>query len=546
MPNYKCSAASDISCSLMLNIAPWCLFINSLGCQVKLKNTTNDDSCQIEPNNIIMPFYIEKSFQIELIVEEEVKSEIIYINSDIKRTISNSYVIPEEGSTEIHLRSANLIYNLVLSSSNENGLRVIILSSQYVVSNLSSYDLKCWSFAILSSERIDCLKPEDSFPLFSSYELQANEKNDENPKGQSVISFNNLSKKTNKLKSNSNFNYFLTFYQKEGKEFSRPIAVNKAETRKSFCVQYEHYYIPLSLSIISHQNQNYVTIYDDTKPSISVENRTDFNIYVAQAESVNVSRTASAVPEGSESNFCWYQMVQSKKLVFYTPPRFDDEFPELNAAELGLIFACVTGSAVRWSHPVKIDENKSIFLNIPLYGDLQLSVNTKGQTIQIVIDYISQNLEFSVKDIRTRLLNPRTDDAISTPLSSPVLSKSSPSDQSLVAESKTEFTSKTYIKGLNVVLFRDTEDQCCCKKELITFNFDQIGAKLHRGNDNHLQLSVLNIQIDNQLYSDGEYDFPVIFCSQVHEEMENVPALPTQFELDDVLRMVAGEFFFNM
>lgn len=39
---------------------------------------------------------------------------------------------------------------------------------------------------------------------------------------------------------------------------------------------------------------------------------------------------------------------------------------------------------------MKVDENKNIFLNIPLYGDLKLAVNIKNRTTDVVIDYISQ------------------------------------------------------------------------------------------------------------------------------------------------------------
>lgn len=156
---------------------------------------------------------------------------------------------------------------------------------------------------------------------------------------------NNLSKHKNKLKFNSCYNCYLTLYQSDGNEFSTPIYLNRTVSRKSFSVQCDDdRYLPLSLSIVAHQGQQYVSIYDDPCPSFSIENRTDFNIYVAQSDSVNASKAAAAVPECVvESNFVWYQIVGSRQTVFYTPPALDAVFPETQEVEIALIFACVSG-----------------------------------------------------------------------------------------------------------------------------------------------------------------------------------------------------------
>lgn len=91
----------------MLSIAPWCLFINQLGCQVRLKNYVTNEVDIVEPNNIVMPHYIESAFTLELNVGFLLQSELIYISGEVKRQASNNYVVPEEGSVEISLRSEN-------------------------------------------------------------------------------------------------------------------------------------------------------------------------------------------------------------------------------------------------------------------------------------------------------------------------------------------------------------------------------------------------------------------------------------------------------
>lgn len=59
LPIYKCGPSQDLSCSLMLTISPWCLFINSTGCTIRLRNRAEKESCIVEPNGVIMPFQVE-------------------------------------------------------------------------------------------------------------------------------------------------------------------------------------------------------------------------------------------------------------------------------------------------------------------------------------------------------------------------------------------------------------------------------------------------------------------------------------------------------
>uniref|UniRef100_A0A182S893 Uncharacterized protein n=1 Tax=Anopheles maculatus TaxID=74869 RepID=A0A182S893_9DIPT len=298
------------------------------------------------------------------------------------------------------------IMNLVLTSLTENKVRIFILASQFIVTNYSSIDLHCWSFALPSNERLEQFKLSNSGPHSCCYSLLKNGVKSENPKGTVLTMLNNVSHRKGKIKSNANFNNYLTIYQRRenGSEFSAPILLNKPIARKCLSVPQEdpadrrRQHQALSLSIVSHQGQQHVSIYNDPCPSYAIENRTDFNMYVAQSDTVQSNKAATAVPETVESNFSWFQTVGSRQTVFYTPPALDDHFPEpQETTEIALIFACVSGSAIRWSHPVKIDEDKSIFLNIPLYGDLKLAMKVRNRTTVLVIDYISQDLEFSAK-----------------------------------------------------------------------------------------------------------------------------------------------------
>ncbi|XP_055526290.1 intermembrane lipid transfer protein VPS13B [Wyeomyia smithii] len=547
LPLYHCAAAHELSCCLMLSIVPWCLLINQLGCSIRIKNCSTSEMNIVEPNNIVMPYYMDIGFTLELDIDSTLQSELIYLAEDSKKLIPNSYMLPTEGSVEITLRSDDKVLQLVLTSTIENDIRVIIVASQFVVTNYSSFDIHCWCFAVMSNERLEQIRQRASESGSASLELLRNDRKCENPQGTALAVFSNLSKHKNKLKFNRAYNYYLSLHQCDSKEFSSPIYLNRPLSRKSICVQYEARYIALALSIVEHRGQQYVSIYDDPYPSFTVENRTDFHIYIAQSESSNASKTATAVSECSmENNFVWFQIVKSRQTIYFTPPTLDAIFPEAQEIEVALIFACVSGSAIRWSYPVKMNENKNIFLNIPLYGDLKLAVNIKNRTTEITIDYISQELEFSAKDIRTRLSNPVTlptdHDHLLKRKSMPCHPLPDPSAERLKAILPSKRISfRGYFESLNVSLFNDREDTCCLKEELISFNFDRIGVEINSCAEGSKTLvQFVNIQVDNELHSTGEYDFPVILCSEDHEAKQSkTTVMPSQFTLDDHLEELA-------
>lgn len=63
LPVYHLSSQSpeELSCSLMLTLAPWCSIINSTGRSIKVTNLTSNEFCTVDANNIAMPFHINVS-----------------------------------------------------------------------------------------------------------------------------------------------------------------------------------------------------------------------------------------------------------------------------------------------------------------------------------------------------------------------------------------------------------------------------------------------------------------------------------------------------
>lgn len=323
---------------------------------------------------------------------------LLHINSNLKLG-NDSYLIPEEGIVPIAARNDKLVANFVLHSVKENDMRVLILTTGHVVVNYTNYNLRFWSFAIQTNERETGLKVYENMAS-SLYATDKTSPSSYDAKGTPITLFSCVTSPKTKYKSNTTYNYFLTLFNESPENYSCPILLNRKFKRKSFSVLCGDSYIPFIASILRHQDQLYLSIYEDPCPSLTIENQTDFNIFVGQSTSINTTKNPNPAEDCScDDKFQWYQQVPSKKLVYYTPPIIDQTFPEIDSFEYALIFACVssTNSGVKWSQPVKIDENKEVFLDIPLYGDIKVSVNTSGKTSRVILDYIRQvrNFEFT-------------------------------------------------------------------------------------------------------------------------------------------------------
>lgn len=147
------------------------------------------------------------------------------------------------------------------------------------------------------------------------------------------------------------------------------------------------------------------------------------------------------------------------------------------------------GDNIRWSQPVKIDDNKKIIFSVPLFGDLSLVVDVRGKTAQVQINYIGIDSEFNVKDVRRQLMSPTTSSDFVIPVQNPenYMERISYLEMreryqksaylAMLHSRKRRLNISAFIKGFNVTLLRDSE--CNKKTEIISVNLDDIGFHYH-------------------------------------------------------------------
>lgn len=90
-----------------------------------------------------------------------------------------------------------------------------------------------------------------------------------------------------------------------------------------------------------------------------------------------------------------------------------------------------------------------------------------------------------------------------------------------------------FIKGINITLFSDDEDRDCIKTDLLAVYIDDMAVK-YDSISRIIELKFLNFQIDNQLYTSGKYDFPVVLSPQKTCIKSTSTELPSVFQPMDI------------
>lgn len=432
-----------------------------------------------------------------------VDSEPIYINPDIKRKTASSYALPVEGHIFVTLQTGSEILQIILTSSIENKMRLVILSSLLVVVNHSAHETKVFTFAADVGEKLEGFKrneiPTKKFKVLQPGSSEADKQ------GTPIPSFTDLCGAKGKRKINTNFSSLIAF-GRETDDASIPIKI-QTTIKKCINVPSESGNIPISVSIIKHNEQFFVSIHDDPSPYMNVKNDTDFNLYVAQTDMVNPS-TKYILPhkEVKDERFSWFQTVPSKKTIFYTPPTINEHFPEITNPDYGLIFACVTGDDfVRWSQPIKIDGTKKIIISVPMFGDVKLNVDTHEKTAQITIGYIQNEKEDPKNEPSREVYR-----AISHQTFLDVNSNYQKTFSVARKVSARAFNVNFYSKGISFTIYKDGDRK---RAEQISLIVDEIGARYSKL-ECKLNLNFNKVQVDNELFESGDYDFPVVLCNK--------------------------------
>lgn len=75
--------------------------------------------------------------------------------------VSNSQTIPGDGHIVLNIHSETDIVQLLVTSIFKNKMRVMIISTVFVIANRTNLNLNVFAFAADSNDRVDVMKKSD-------------------------------------------------------------------------------------------------------------------------------------------------------------------------------------------------------------------------------------------------------------------------------------------------------------------------------------------------------------------------------------------------
>lgn len=371
-------------------------------------------------------------------------------------------------------------------------------------------------------------------------------------------------------KKGTGWNFFAVIGAEGSNKFlSAPILLNMSQNRTAFSVQANGenvsstarsfvsianefcLQIPLAVSILEHRNQYFVTAYDDRCPFIEIDNKTSIDVFVAEADFTEFSKGVRPKRSIHDQSFQWLHSVRASSCLSYTPPSINDNFPEKQHSNVHLLFGCANResdssksvsklipkfvvsisdhrpeSNIQWSIPIEVDKEAEKYLALPFYGDIKMNLTRVNKTVKVSLQHIDFKKEFNVKVVHSKLSSP-TDCPDAEPHNPPLRSSPEKGKTAISAVSKVKrssfkgFCADVFVEEAMVSLYEESKDVVHRKSEIASIFLDEIFVSFSEERRS-LEIGLGNIQVDNQLYSMGKYDFPVILCGEHSEKYSNL------------------------
>ncbi|XP_023036340.1 vacuolar protein sorting-associated protein 13B isoform X1 [Drosophila willistoni] len=553
---YFTQATREFSCTLGLDIRPWGTFINATGLDISIYVPKKRARHHLRANCLEMVPTLSDLFTIDVpystswtqstaICLEELVQSVGTSNSNSGRYV----VLRPNAYVDIVIVRNEEIFRMLLEYKLENGQRIFKLRSKFVCTNFTDIKLHALPLAMDHKENSSREEINSLDSALRNRNLISVDKT-QNCIGNNMDIFYDLNARKVKHTSETAFVYFVCFSVSGCWDVSIPISLAMPITRRCFSLQSGSESIPLMITLIEKDNVYYLNVYQDTAPAIILTNNTNIKFIVAQTSASGNSNVTCTTSENVGKHFEWNQLVAPHSKCYYTPPQMYANFPDVEFTMCNLSLAVFYSPScdkkkIGWSKPIRTDKSWTKLLHVPNHGDVKVVVCDKHRVIRVNIYYIAQQLEFSVKDLRSRLKMPEKLNDVNDLLESnrdstvdPPVVESEASDVicahfSQECETKRQMKIRVFVKRFVFSLQTDSRDKDYLKTEVCNVYADDTMLAFDDDDDQRiLRLQLPNLQVDNQLFSSGKYDFPVLLCAD--QLYRRFSGLPQVFYLDSV------------
>ncbi|XP_030558700.1 vacuolar protein sorting-associated protein 13B isoform X2 [Drosophila novamexicana] len=560
---YRAQATREFSCTLGLEIAAWGMFINDTDLDVSICLPAAGARHLIRANCLEMLPALGGYFTIAAPVASSwISSLPICLENQTQAAggLGRHVLLRANSYVDIVLVRCADVLRLLLEFKLEDGHRVFKLRSKFVIANFSDVTLSALPLTMDHKETASRSDVNALDFLRTIRKLESLKAKQHNNIGVSVELFHDLNAHKSKHTSDTAFVYFMCFTVAGKQDICIPVPLTLPFTRRCFNLQDGSDSIPLMISLIEKDNVYYLNVFRDTSPALIINNNTNVKLVVAQTSASGNSNVTCTSPELAGKHFEWNQLIAPFSKCYYTPPQMYANFPDVEFTMCNLSLALYSDLVacgkhkISWSKPIRTDKSWQKFIHVPNHGDIKVVICDKHRAIRFNIYYIAQQLEFSVKDLRSRLKQPESTAQPQLPEvaeEQPTRSEVEPSgcepEHRTVdcihfrqeCEAHLTIAVRFFVKSFVFSLHTNDRDRDYLKTEVCNIYADDVMLAYDDDEDGQrvLQLQLPNLQVDNQLYSNGKYDFPVLLCAQKLYKRDS--CLPKVYDLEELYRSQA-------
>ncbi|XP_029039570.2 vacuolar protein sorting-associated protein 13B isoform X3 [Osmia bicornis bicornis] len=562
----KYQDAGLVSSTLLLELQPWCFILNSMGCYLSLVSE-DIELCQIPHYGIITPPKLEGTFHLCVGI-----GDTFYTSQALQLARpdwSQSFympriggLIPVDGNVKTCVDCGSSVSIMSINSSMYEDMRLVRVTSSHVINNLTPQEL-CVATLAVYDDATALELPNDLTPF--SFNISPSE---DQKQGIPITQWYTL------YMEEIIEPLALYISLSLGHKWSCPVRVDQGMSRKCVAVPNGSTTMPVVITIQEDKGTTYIMIYVDHHPQLLIENTCAFKILLAQANET----AGGIIPDTShfawiceiESNAsCHYTIPSVSNRLPDTPVANTSNVLLFSAVTSGYNEQVTKSKELRWSRGINLSAISSVpmdqYVRLPSYGDVKLIMQNHCYTTFINILPISQ-VEVSARDIRSRLLRKENDtkevetlhssfsseqeddktiNVQSSGSSTSVTTFFSAQDDTIAPEMKTSQINSRLMKNVENVKGNENDDA----KTIEESNSNEGSASIclrgvtivimHDMNENAQRIEVASLsmtdvvvivaakfriinlrafigdlQLDNQLFDQGGFDFPVVLISQ--------------------------------
>ncbi|XP_014252592.1 vacuolar protein sorting-associated protein 13B isoform X2 [Cimex lectularius] len=512
-----CADKLKVSNSLLVELQPWALAINTLGLNITLQSSSKF-LCALGNFSVLAPPPIDEMFYILVELNDGYHKSNGLQLSDSKMfyTPEVAGLIPQTANVKIKIQAPNSVILATFHSKMISGIRVLHISSSIVITNLTDYDLSVAAFSVRKDTSGKYRVPSEIL----SYAISLPKQNPDNVFAEPLAEWHEIGHG-----SEASRNLYLIFEHKG--LISSPVQVDLGGLEMSVSAAL----LPIAgqpeinkvLNVIFQLKDGitYIIVNAQNTPRLVVHNRTRYLLALGKSAT---DEGGKAVEESSDWE--WNFMLPAGKCGHYKPPPCN--------APLGTPLPPIVVTrpdTMCWSSAISlIPSTGSRLVNLPQSQDLTASVMRIGYTTHLILAHANHSL-ISASDVRSRLslnlnantdkfhLNSQEEKVPESPTTHEECNSCEDIEQLKNSVLRTfHFTS--YIDGITIMLCSETEGSFIWK-EFTALSLDNVGITLEPNlNPNteitelFLGVTIWDLQLDNQEFQYGGYDFSVVLLRQ--------------------------------